>query len=232
MSRLFSSDHKIIGLSNTTTASVFMLIGFSLMMLMRWQLAFPGTPVPVVGGLLGPDNAPGGVMAPEFYNQLGAMHGTIMIFLAVVPLAVGGLDTDDGVGRGQHEGLHARSRRELEQGGGDLHVGAVHQRRPLDRAEDRRLGREVDDGVQPGRDGAVAHGGFVELPGHRAARPASGNGTRSTTDTSCPPGTQLGDDVAADEPGAARDEDAQRPARLRRSRGPAPQRLAPLDRSA
>ncbi len=90
MSRLFSSDHKIIGLWYATTASVFMLIGFSLMMLMRWQLAFPGTPVPVVGGLLGSDNAPGGVMAPEFYNQLGAMHGTIMIFLAVVPLAVGG----------------------------------------------------------------------------------------------------------------------------------------------
>ena len=27
---------------------------------------------------------------PEFYNQLGAMHGTIMVFLGVVPLAVGG----------------------------------------------------------------------------------------------------------------------------------------------
>jgi cytochrome c oxidase subunit 1 len=32
---------------------------------------------------------PGGIMAPEFYNQLGAMHGTIMVFLGVVPLAVG-----------------------------------------------------------------------------------------------------------------------------------------------
>ena len=29
-------------------------------------------------------------MLPEFYNQLGAMHGTIMVFLGVVPLAVGG----------------------------------------------------------------------------------------------------------------------------------------------
>src|ERR1700689_1996924 len=29
---------------------------------------------------------PGGVMLPEFYNQLGAMHGTIMVFLGVVPL--------------------------------------------------------------------------------------------------------------------------------------------------
>ena len=28
-------------------------------------------------------------MLPEFYTQLGAMHGTIMVFLAVVPLAVG-----------------------------------------------------------------------------------------------------------------------------------------------
>jgi len=28
-------------------------------------------------------------MVPEFYNSLGAMHGTIMVFLGVVPLAVG-----------------------------------------------------------------------------------------------------------------------------------------------
>ena len=33
---------------------------------------------------------PGGTMLPEFYNELGAMHGTIMVFLGVVPLAVGG----------------------------------------------------------------------------------------------------------------------------------------------
>ena len=33
---------------------------------------------------------PGGIMLPEFYNQLGAMHGTIMVFLGIVPLAVGG----------------------------------------------------------------------------------------------------------------------------------------------
>jgi cytochrome c oxidase subunit I len=29
------------------------------------------------------------MMLPEFYNQLVAMHGTIMVFLAVVPLSVG-----------------------------------------------------------------------------------------------------------------------------------------------
>ena len=48
-----------------------------------------GQPLPLIGGLLGESNAPGGVIAPEFYNQLGAMHGTIMVFLGIVPLAFG-----------------------------------------------------------------------------------------------------------------------------------------------
>lgn len=86
----FSVDHKVIGLQYALTSLVFMLIGFSLMMLARWQLAYPGTPVPLVGAWLGEHNAPGGILLPEFYNQLIAMHGTIMVFLAVVPLAVGG----------------------------------------------------------------------------------------------------------------------------------------------
>jgi len=30
-----------------------------------------------------------GILLPEIYNSLGAMHGTIMIFLGIVPLAVG-----------------------------------------------------------------------------------------------------------------------------------------------
>ena len=52
---------------------------------MRWQLAYPETPVPLVGSLLGET----GILLPEIYNSLGAMHGTIMIFLGIVPLAVG-----------------------------------------------------------------------------------------------------------------------------------------------
>jgi cytochrome c oxidase subunit 1 len=39
--------------------------------------------------LLGEGNTIQGIMLPEFYNQLGAMHGTIMVFLGVVPLVVG-----------------------------------------------------------------------------------------------------------------------------------------------
>ena len=27
------------------------------------------------------------MMTPDFYNSLGAMHGTIMIFLGIVPVA-------------------------------------------------------------------------------------------------------------------------------------------------
>ena len=87
---VFSQDHKVIGIQYAVTAMLFLLFGFSLMMVMRWSLAFPGASIPVLGNLLGQANAPGGIMEPGFYNQLGAMHGTIMVFLGVVPLAVGG----------------------------------------------------------------------------------------------------------------------------------------------
>jgi cytochrome c oxidase subunit I len=86
---IFSTDHKVIGLQYGFTSLFFLLVGFSLVMLIRWQQAFPAQPIPLVGGWLGQANAPGGVLLPEFYNQLGAMHGTIMVFLGVVPLAFG-----------------------------------------------------------------------------------------------------------------------------------------------
>jgi cytochrome c oxidase subunit I len=87
---VFSLDHKVIGIQYAITGLLFLLFGFTLMMIMRWQLAYPGKAIPIIGGMLGVANAPGGIMLPEFYNQLGAMHGTIMVFMGVVPLAVGG----------------------------------------------------------------------------------------------------------------------------------------------
>src|SRR5229473_7322441 len=87
---VFSTDHKIIGIQYGITGLLFLLFGFSLMMLMRWQLAYPGAALPLLGRLFGESRMPGGSMLPEFYNELGAMHGTIMVFLGVVPLAVGG----------------------------------------------------------------------------------------------------------------------------------------------
>src|SRR5215210_7896740 len=49
---IFSTDHKTIGIQYGVTALLFLFFGFCLMMLMRWQLAYPGQPIPVIGGLL------------------------------------------------------------------------------------------------------------------------------------------------------------------------------------
>src|SRR5689334_10794528 len=87
---VFSVDHKVIGIQYGFTGLLFLLFGFSLMMLMRWQLAYPGAALPLIGRIVGEARMPGGTIVPEFYNELGAMHGTIMVFLGVVPLAVGG----------------------------------------------------------------------------------------------------------------------------------------------
>ncbi len=95
---VFSVDHKVIGIQYLVTSFLFLLVGFSMMLLMRWQLAVP-TPADdfdpeklgMIRGLLNwvfPEAMPFGFMDPVFYNQLGAMHGTIMIFLGVVPLGV------------------------------------------------------------------------------------------------------------------------------------------------
>ncbi len=89
---IFSTDHKVIGVQYSVTGLAFLFFGFVLMMLMRWQLAYPDQPFPFgIGSLFG-ENRVGanGSMLPDFYNELGAMHGTIMVFLGVVPLAVGG----------------------------------------------------------------------------------------------------------------------------------------------
>jgi cytochrome c oxidase subunit 1 len=86
---IFSSDHKVIGIQYGLTALGFMLFGFFLMLLMRWQIAHPGQPVPLIGWLLEKvlgQPAANGAISPDLYNSFGAMHGTIMVFLAVVPL--------------------------------------------------------------------------------------------------------------------------------------------------
>ena len=83
---IFSVDHKVIGLQYAITAMIFLLFGFCLMLIMRWNLAYPSEVVPIVGKLLSEE----GMLTPDGYNSFGAMHGTIMVFLGVVPLAVGG----------------------------------------------------------------------------------------------------------------------------------------------
>lgn len=92
---IFSTDHKTIGIQYAVTALLFMLFGLTLMTVMRFQLAYPGgenAPKALAGffGFLSQILGGDITSAPEFYNSLGVMHGTIMIFLGVVPLAVGG----------------------------------------------------------------------------------------------------------------------------------------------
>ena len=82
---IFSTDHKMIGIQYTITGGLFLFFGFGLMMLMRWSLAYPDQPLPILG-FLGGNN---GIMTPDTYNTFGAMHGTIMVFMGVVPLAFG-----------------------------------------------------------------------------------------------------------------------------------------------
>ncbi|MDJ0635757.1 MAG: cytochrome c oxidase subunit I [Xenococcaceae cyanobacterium MO_188.B29] len=65
----FSTDHKVIGIQYLVTAFFFYLVGGALAEAMRIELATPD-----------PD-----FVQPEFYNQLMTMHGSIMLFLWIIP---------------------------------------------------------------------------------------------------------------------------------------------------
>src|ERR1700722_18613079 len=88
---IFSTDHKVIGIQYGVTALMFLFFGFCLMMIMRWQLAYPGHAIPIVGKLLfralgedmvGKDAAGNvGVMMPDLYTSSGPMLGTLVLFL-------------------------------------------------------------------------------------------------------------------------------------------------------
>ena len=89
---IFSTDHKMIAKQFMFVSLFFLVIGGLLAAMMRWQLGYPSQPMP--GGMMLPDAmmAPtpnGAIMLPEFYNSLVTMHGTIMIFFAIMPLLVG-----------------------------------------------------------------------------------------------------------------------------------------------
>src|SRR5204863_4810506 len=89
---IFSTDHKVIGIQYGITGLVFLFFGFCLMMVMRWQMAYPDAaaqnqPIPFgVGSVLShlsgfKEHFAGGIMSADGYNTFGAMHGTIMVFL-------------------------------------------------------------------------------------------------------------------------------------------------------
>ena len=85
---IFATDHKIIGIQFLFMSLFFLFVGGLLAMMIRWQLGYPGQAMPG-GGVLPETMAPGGILVPEFYNSLVTMHGTFMVFFAIMPLLVG-----------------------------------------------------------------------------------------------------------------------------------------------
>lgn len=84
---VFSKDHKIIAKQFLAFALFFLAIGGTQAMLIRWTLANPEKPFPILGNLFYADS--GGIVPPDSYAMLFTMHGTIMIFFAITPLLIG-----------------------------------------------------------------------------------------------------------------------------------------------
>jgi cytochrome c oxidase subunit 1 len=70
----FNIDHKVIGIQYLVTAFVFYLIGGLMAIAMRIELYTPDSDV----------------LDPNLYNAFMTNHGTLMIFLWIVPAAIGG----------------------------------------------------------------------------------------------------------------------------------------------
>jgi len=73
MTYLTTTDHKVIGKMYLVTSFAFFLLGGVLALVIRAELAQPGSQV----------------VDEETYNQLFTMHGTIMLLLFATPLFVG-----------------------------------------------------------------------------------------------------------------------------------------------
>jgi cytochrome c oxidase subunit I len=88
---IFSTDHKVIGIQFLFMSLLFLFLGGLLAGVVRWQLGWPTDPsMPLPGGGLLPESmVVEGIILPEFYNSAVTMHGTIMIFFAIMPLLVG-----------------------------------------------------------------------------------------------------------------------------------------------
>jgi len=86
---IFSTDHKVVAKQYLWTGLLLLLLGGALAMLVRWQWAYPGQSVPVVGDTLFGHSE--GRLTPSSYGAVFTMHGLIMIFWAITPLLIGAL---------------------------------------------------------------------------------------------------------------------------------------------
>ncbi len=80
--RIFSLDHKVIGIQYFCLALVAALVGVVLSLLMRLRLAWPTEKWPMLEAIF-PAGFQGGQMQPEFYLAMVTMHGTIMVFMVL-----------------------------------------------------------------------------------------------------------------------------------------------------
>lgn len=104
---VFSYDHKMISKQYLITGLVMAIIGISMSLLFRIQLAWPGESFKIFEILLG-DHAPNGVMDANAYLALVTIHGTIMVFFVLtaglsgtfsnllIPLQIGARDMASG----------------------------------------------------------------------------------------------------------------------------------------
>src|SRR5260370_14183860 len=83
---IFSTDHKMIARQFLFLGLFMMIIGGLLALMVRWQLAWPETPVPGLGPIL---RETGGILEPSTYNMAFTMHATIMIFFVIMPILAG-----------------------------------------------------------------------------------------------------------------------------------------------
>ena len=84
---IFSTDHKVIGIQFLFSTLVFMLLGGLLALAVRYQLAYPDRPFPLLGAWLWPSND--GKMPPEGDTMMVTMHATFMIFFVIIPILAG-----------------------------------------------------------------------------------------------------------------------------------------------
>ncbi len=84
---VFSIDHKVIARQFLWTGLMFLALGGTLAMMIRWQWAYPKTAVPVIGQLF--LSQTGGAITPPTYTSIFTMHGLIMIFWAITPILIG-----------------------------------------------------------------------------------------------------------------------------------------------
>ncbi len=75
---VWSTDHKMIGKQFLFSGLAFFVVGGLLALGVRWQLAWPGVPAPIIGEIDGAK-----------YNMLFTMHASIMIFFVIIPLLGG-----------------------------------------------------------------------------------------------------------------------------------------------